>query len=170
MKIQEVLGNHISRPLHLILARILAKVIYDTKKDKVLPIPVVFTKKHMVRFWILYSLSKRFHWNQTSFIPFTKLFYAYQISSGGHTGTVHVQRTSSWNIANCDLKYYLKRVYAFFKYDICDPPWIQDCQHVVCVFVSRVSCLQKRLDLVWNLMTTEFKLKLSDEIWYDSKL
>ena len=110
--------NHISRPLHLILARILAKVIYDTKKDKVLPIPVVFTKKHMVRFWILYSLSKRFHWNQTSFIPFTKLFYAYQISSGGHTGTVHVQRTSSLNIENCDFKYYLKRIYVFLLLQI----------------------------------------------------
>ena len=124
----------------------------------------------MVRFWILYSLSKRFHWNQTSFIPFTKLFYAYQISSGGHTGTVHVQRTSSLNISNCDLKYYLKRVYAFFKYNRCDPPWIQDCQHVVCVFVSRVSCLQKRLNLVWNMMITEFNLKTItwDLIWFRS--
>ena len=89
-------------------------------------------------------------------------------------------RRTYWNrscATNFILEYFklwpqilLKKSLCFFKYDICDPPWIQDCQHVVCVFVSRVSCLQKRLNLVWNMMITEFNLKTItwDLIWFRS--
>ena len=157
--------------------RIIAKVIYDTIKDKFyLSLLFFYKQKHGE---VLNNMLPQHNFNDLVFITFILIltkFLQEDILKPFMSNELH-----PWT--NCDVKY------VSLKCDVSNPPWIKDCQHVVCVFVSRVSCLQKCLDLVQNMILqwslssdthicmtfgiakiiiTEFRLSLNSEnfIWH----